>query len=288
MRIVESNSEVTMLVRSRKHIRWGVATAVIALGLSGIPMSLDVDALAFGAKAAFAGAGGSGKGKGNGHGHDKGVGTDQSQQAKLTNGHLAKTDPMHPSNLGRLNGFLHASPQALVNASANSAIGILSKSYAEALAGYLATGDTTTTTTTTVTEDDLAAILAKAANKPLTGEQIIAINEKLMAVDPELAALGETTVTNTDGTTTTTNSLTDPALADALAEEANAIQDTETNQGLGSGDDAADDGATDDGDVADGGDSEDSDGVVAAAADSVTQAAEDTADAVGDFIDDTF
>ncbi len=274
-----------MPVKSRRHIRWGVATAVIALGLSGLPLSLDVDALAFGAKAALADAGGSGKGNGHGHGHghDKGVGTDQIQQAKLAKTHLSKDDPLHPSNLGRLNGFLHASPQALLNASANSAIGILSKTYAEALAGYLAAGETTTTTTTTVTEDDLAAILAKAANKPLTGEQIIAINEKLMAVDPELAALGETTVTTTDGTTTTTNSLTDPALADALAEEANAIQATEANQGLGSGDDAADDG-----DAAAGGDTENSDGVVAAAADSVTEAAEDTADAVGDFVDDTF
>ncbi len=282
-----------MPVKSRKHARWGVATAVIALGLSGVPMSLDVDALAFGAKAALAGAGG-GKGKGDGHGHghghDKGVVTDESQQATAIKGkgHLAKTDPMHPSNLGRLNGFLHASPQALLNASANSAIGILSKTYAEALAGYLAAGDTTTTTTTTVTEDDLAAILAKAANKQLTGEQIIAINEKLMAVDPDLAALGETTVTNPDGTTTTTNSLTDPALADALADEANAIQATEANQGLGSGDDAADDGATDDGDAADAGDTESAEGAVAAAADSVAKAAEDTADAVGSFIDDTF
>jgi len=287
MRLIDSNSEATMPVKSRKHIRWGVATAVIALGLSGLPLSLDLDALAFGAKTALADAGGNGKGKGHGHGHDKGVGTDQSQQTELTKTHLSKDDPMHPSNLGRLNGFLHASPQALLNASANSAIGILSKTYAEALAGYLAAGDTTTTTTT-VTEDDLAAILAKAANKQLTGEQIIAINEKLMAVDPDLAALGETTVTNPDGTTTTTNSLTDPALADALAEEANAIQDSEANQGLGSGDDTADDGATDDGDAAADSDTESAEGVVAAAADSVTQAAEDTADAVGDFVDDTF
>lgn len=271
-----------MLVKSRRHIRWGVATAVIALGLGGLPISFDVDALAFGAKAALADAGGSGKGNGHGHGHDKSGGTDDSQEIELTNGHLAKTDPMHPSNLGRLNGFLHASPRALANASPNSAIGVLSKTYADALAGYLAAGDTTTTTTTTVTEDDLAAILAKAANKPLTSEQIVAINEKLMAVDPELAALGETTVANPDGTTTTTNSLTDPALADALAKDANAIQATEANQGLGSGDDAAAGGATA------GSETENSDGVVAAAADSVTKAAEDTTDAVGDFVDDTF
>ena len=149
-----------------------------------------------------------------------------------TSSKISQTDPLDPSSLGRLNGFLHASPQALLNASPNSAIGVLSKTYAEALAGYLAAG--TTTTTTTVTEDDLAAILAKAANKPLTGEQILGINEKLMSVDPTLADLGQTTVTNPDGTTTTTNSLTDPTLADTLAGEANAIQANEANQGLGS------------------------------------------------------
>ncbi len=271
-----------MPVKSRKHIRWGVATAVIALGLSGLPMSFDVDALAFGAKAALAGAGG--KGKGNGHGHDKGAGAGQSQETELTNGHLAKTDPMHPSNLGRLNGFLHASPQALANASPNSAIGILSKTYRDALAAYATslapTDPTLTADTTTLTTDDMAAILAKAANKPLTAEQVAAINDKLAAANPDDLADYAAMTDGEDGEKA--------QLARDLAKEANAIQDTETNQGLGSGDEAADDGATDDGDAAAGSDTENSDGVVAAAADSVTQAAEDTADAVGDFIDDTF
>ncbi len=271
-----------MPIKSRRHIRWGVATAVIALGLGGLPLSLDLDALAFGAKTALADAGGNGKGKGHGHSHDKGVGTDQSQEAELTKTHLSKDDPMHPSNLGRLNGFLHASPQALANASPDSAIGILSKTYRDALAAYATslapTDPATTTDTTTLTTDDMAAILAKAANKPLSAEQIAAINDKLASANPDdLADYAAMTDEEKD------------QLASDLADQANAIQDTETNQGLGSGDDAADDGATDDGDAAAGSDTENSDdGVVAAAADSVTQAAEDTADAVGDFIDDTF
>lgn len=253
-----------------RSIRLGVATGVIALALAALPVAFDHPS---GPSAALADAGGNGKG--NGHGKPDNPGQQgQGQQAKASHGKgkVAKDDPMHPSNLGRLNGFLHASPQALKNASANSAIGTLSKTYAEALAGYLAADDTTTTTT--VTEDDLAAILAKAANKPLSGEQVIAINEKLMSVDPELAEAAQTTTTNPDGTTTTENALTDPELADDLAERANEIQATETNQGLGKGDDADD--------------SDDAGDAIADAADTVGDAAEDTADAIGDFIDSTF
>lgn len=261
---------------SFRSIRLGVATGVMALALAGVPAAIDGPDGAFTSKAALADAGGNGKGKGNGHGKPDNPGQQgQGQQAKANHGKakVAKDDPMHPSNLGRLNGFLNASPQALMNTSPNSAIGILSKSYADALAGYLATDDATTTTTT-VTEDDLAAILAKAANKPLTGEQIVAINEKLMSVDPELAEAAETTTTNPDGTTTTENTLTDPELADDLAERANEIQASETNQGLGSGDDADD--------------SDDAGDAIADAADTVGDAATDAAEAVGDFFNETF
>lgn len=253
-----------MSVTSRSF-RLGVATGVVALSLAALPVAFDHP---FGPSAALADAGGNGKGKGQGKPDNPGE-QGQAQQAKAghAKGKVAKDDPMHPSNLGRLNGFLNASPNALKNTAPNSAIGILSKTYADALAGYLATDDTTTTTTT-VTEDDLAAILAKAANKPLTGEQIVAINEKLMEVDPELAEAAETTTTNPDGTTTTENALTDPELADDLAERANEIQASETNQGLGSGEDDADD----------------SDDV----GDAIAAAADDTADAIGNFFNETF
>jgi len=239
-------------------------------------MSFDVDALAFGTKSALADAGGNGKGRGNGHGHDKAGGTGQSQQAKSTQTDLAETDSMLPSNLGRLNGFLHASPQALANAAPNTVIGMLSKTYRDALAAYatsLATTDPTTTTDTTpLTTDDMAAILAKAANKTLTAEQITAINDKLAATNPDDLA-DYATMTDEEKA----------QLASDLADEANSIQATETTQGLGSGYDTADDS-----DTAAGSGSEDADGVVGAAADTVAQAAEDTADAIGNFLNSTF
>jgi hypothetical protein len=273
-----------MSVTSRKSIGLSVVTGVIALALSGLPLSLDIDTGTIDGKAALAEAGGNGKGKGKGN--DKGAEKSQHAKTHPDKAKVAKDDPMHPSNLGRLNGFLHASPQALMNASANSAIGILSKTYRDALLGYATSTEETEETEETISTDDLAAILAKAANKPLTGEQVLAIHEKLIAENPELATPDDaTTETPESDEESETVDLMDPDLADQLAEEANAIQATETNQGLGSGDDADDDDA--DG-LADGDEAADDDSVVADAADAVGQAAEDTAEAVGEFFDDTF
>lgn len=163
---------------------------------------------------------------------------------------------------------MHASPQALANTSPNSAIGTLSKTYRDALVGYAESDDTVTT-------EHLAGILAEAVNKPLTGEQVIAIYDKLIAANPELA-----------DDEAVTAQLTDETFADDLAEQSNEIQATEANQGLGSGDDA-DEADEYSGDVAEGDDSEDN-GVVADAAQTVADAAVHTADAIGDFIEDTF
>jgi hypothetical protein len=271
-----------MSVKFRKSIGLSVATGVVALALSGLPLSLDIDSGTIDGKLALAEPGGNGKGKGHGKGAEK------SQQAKAHSdkAKVAKDDPMHPSNLGRLNGFLHASPQALKNASPNSAIGTLSKTYRDALLGYATTTEETEETEETISTDDLAAILAKAANKPLTGEQVLAIHEKLIAENPELAEVatpdeGSTETPESDEENETVD-LMDPDFADQLADEANAVQATETNQGLGSGDDA------DEGDVADGDETADDGNVVADAADAVGQAAEDTVKAIGDFFDDTF
>ena len=259
-----------MQFKSRKSIGLGVATSVLALALSGLPLSVGFDHGPFDGKAALAAAGGNGKGHGHGNananGHAKGLETDGTQTANTahTKDKLAKTDPMHPSNLGRLNGFMHASPQALANASPNSAVGTLSKTYRDAL--LAADG--------TITTDDLAGILAEAANKPLTGEQVIAVHEKLIATNPELAEDEALSA-----------QLTDEDFADELADEANEIQATETNQGLGGdeseeGDDVAE---GDDAEVAD-----ESDGALADAADTVGDAVTDTASTIGDFIDETF
>jgi len=171
---------------------------------------------------------------------------------------------MHPSNLGRLNGFLNASPQALANASPNSAVGTLSKTYRDAL---LASDGTLTT-------DELAGILAEAANKPLTGEQVLAVHEKLIATNPELAEDEALSA-----------QLTDEDFADDLADEANEIQATETNQGLG-GDEGEEGDDVAEGDDAD--DTDENDGALADAADTVGDAVTDTASAIGDFFDETF
>ena len=79
------------------------------------------------------------------------------------------------------------------------------------------------------TLDDAAAILAKAANKPLSPEIVAAVNERLAAENPDNLSLA--------GFANPTN---DPLIADAntqlattIADLANTLQDSETNQGLG-------------------------------------------------------
>ena len=148
----------------RKNIGLSVVTSVIALALSGVPFSLDTHSGSPGINAAIA-APGNGNGKGQANGNGKSRGAEKSQQAKAAHakGHVSKDDPMHPSNLGRLNGFLNASPQALKNTSANSAIGVLSKTYRDALLGYTTSSEESEETVST---EDLAAILAKAYNLP--------------------------------------------------------------------------------------------------------------------------
>ena len=278
--------------RSRR-IGLAAATGILAVALAGLPVTADSGL--FHGKAALADAGGNGKGHGNGHakGHGNGLDTsDDMQQAKATPAKKDKLtedeeDSLRANELGRLNGFMHASPQALANASPNSAVGKISKTYRDALLGYTGATEEAPDEAVTeddlaedapdeaVTEDDLAGILAEAANKPLTGEQVVAIHEKLIAANPELA--DEAVAAQ----------LTDEDFADQLADEANEIQATEPNQGLGNSDE--DDDEADD--VADSGDSDDddeSDGALADAADTVGDAAVDTADAIGDFFSETF
>src|SRR5262245_58393094 len=267
-----------------RRIGLAAATGILALALTGMPLGADHGL--FHGKAALADAGGNGKshGQGNAKGHGKGLDTgDSVQEAKATPAKADKLteddeDSLQANELGRLNGFMHASPQALAHASPKSAIGKISKEYRDALLGFTGTGEEAPDEA--ITEDDLAGILAEAANKPLTGEQVVAIHEKLIANNPELA--DEAVAAQ----------LTDEDFADQLADEANEIQATEANQGLGNsdedeaeGDDVADgDESADDTDDTD----DESDGALADAADAVGDAAVDTADAIGDFFSETF
>lgn len=149
---------------------------------------------------------------GNGIGHAYGYGS----------GIASVKDDMHPSKLGRLNGFLNASPNALSNSSPNSAIGAVAQGYRDALSAYLG-GDLN------VDADDVAGAIAAAANKTLTPDQVNAINERLAEEnpnDPNLSGLSNPT---NDPAIEAAND----ALAADIAARANEIQASEENQGLG-------------------------------------------------------
>jgi hypothetical protein len=158
---------------------------------------------------------------GNGVGNSFGLSTADANATNNGN-NVAKTDPMHPSRLGRLNGFLNASSNALSNSSPNSAIGAVAQGYRDALSAYLG-GDLN------VDADDVADAIAAAANKTLTPEQVNAINERLAEEnpnDPNLSGLSNPT---NDPAVEAAND----ALAADIAARANEIQADEENQGLG-------------------------------------------------------
>ena len=136
-------------------------------------------------------AGGNGNGNGNAggnsaahasndgnKGHAKGqAGTNQAPDQDAGAVIVASTNPasddplLAPSKLGRLNAFFHASPRALSNASSRSAVGAISKVYNHAMLSYLNNSGATL--------DDVAAALARAANKPLNPRVVAAINTRL-------------------------------------------------------------------------------------------------------------
>jgi len=157
--------------------------------------------------------GGNGNGGGNGHSLDHsqsqqhgpsgdagpGSGTDDGDTSTTAG---SDDDSMSPHGLGKLNGFFHASPQALANASPSSSIGRISKTFAGALAAYdeaqvaaqqSPDGTTTSdgTTPTGPTLSDLGAILAGATNKTVTAGQVKAIVDRLAEANPTDSALGD-------------------------------------------------------------------------------------------------
>ena len=109
---------------------------------------------------------------------DKSAKSSATSSEKSTDKSAAKSGA---SDLGKLNGFLHASPEALQKAAPNSAIGLVTHGYADALNSYLAGG------ANAKTASDVYAALEKAANKPLTAATIAAVDTKLAKNDPALA-----------------------------------------------------------------------------------------------------
>lgn len=125
---------------------------------------------------------GGGDGGGNGGGHGNGNGSAHSASASAGDSDQGSGSDLSANQLGKLNGFLHASPSALKHASPKSAIGKV-VAYGGLLAGYLSPQQGTAAPTLA----QLAAAFAAATNKPVTPAVIEAINAKLAATNPTLA-----------------------------------------------------------------------------------------------------
>lgn len=239
----------------------GLAAAPLALSFQGLG---DQPAFAKnGGNGGGGGKGGGGKGNGKGNGgHGSGgsghgnAGKSAGQGGGVGNaaagatadagppgkhlGHAEKTTSsvasldddasdsgLHPSSLGRLNGFMNASPNALANAAPNSAVGVVAHAYRDALSDYadaLAAGEDPAAIDAAL--QSAAAAIALAANKEVTPDVVAAVNAHLAETYPEDPALA---------------GFADPQspesaeAADAIAARAEDDQSHEINQGLGSG-----------------------------------------------------
>jgi hypothetical protein len=138
---------------------------------------------------------------------------------------------MSPHNLGKLNGFFHASSNALANASPNSVIGRISHTFKEALSDYAKAGETPAdpndpdaTPPSGPSVDDLGAILAGATNKKVTSTQVKAIIDRLAEENPDDQSLNDLADSVDDAT------------AQDIADSANGTNSDETT------DDSEDDG----------------------------------------------
>ena len=181
---------------------------------------------------AMADAGGNGKGKGQGA--DR-AGTNGSNGATASAGTgKPKDDPLHASNLGRFNGPLHASAKAWQNASPQSPTGILAGAYASALNALLSNTVTPNANATDVpTVEQLGAILASVANKDTVPPELIdALHAKMV----EVGLLDQALLDQASATLAPQSldpQVPAPTLAQLIADQANLVQATQTNEGLG-------------------------------------------------------
>ena len=135
-----------------------------------------------------------GNGNSNGGGNGGGNGKSESHGGGSSNGQRAKTGAeqtgvksaagKEASSYGKLNGFLHASKQALLHASPKSAVGKVGVVYAGLLKNYLAPEAGVTPPTVA----ELGAALQAAANKPVTSAVVAAVNKRLLETNAELSA----------------------------------------------------------------------------------------------------
>jgi hypothetical protein len=192
-------------------------------------------------------AGGNGNGNANGHDgpgnsanagkrDDGGVDQSPDDDTDTASSDDSTTDDgsMKANKLGKLNGFFHASPNALANASPNSSIGRISQTFRDALSDFAEANQDETddgtageaTPPTGPSVEDLGAILAGATNKPVTGAQVQAIIDRLAEQNPDDDAINDLADSE------------DEATAQDIADAANAAKAGETTDD--SNDDATD------------------------------------------------
>jgi hypothetical protein len=213
----------------RLQIR-NLAGLLLLTGALVMPVHLSSGGFGYHDAAAAAG----GNGKGNGQGADR-AGTRGSNGATASAGTgKSKDDPLHASNLGRFNGPLHASAKAWQNASPQSPTGILAGAYATALNALLANTITPNVNATDVpTIEQLGAILARVANKDTVPPELIdALHAKMVEVGLlDQALLDQASATLAPQSLNAATPA--PTLAELIADQANLVQATQTNQGLG-------------------------------------------------------
>jgi hypothetical protein len=173
--------------------------------------------------------GGHGGGNGGGHGGGQANGHAKADKAAVSDEDAGDVeeddDSLKPSSLGKLNGVLHASPNAIANASAKSPIG-MAREFGLALAdfvGSLAPDEDPEANPDAeaeadedpITAEDLGALMAGMTNKPVTAAQVQAVADRLAADDPENESLKDI----------------DPDLAQDIADEANEIHGFDTTEG---------------------------------------------------------
>jgi hypothetical protein len=232
----------------RPAIRNLLASLLIAAVAPMALAALDLEQPAY-AKNGNGGGNGGGHGgdHGNGHGDNAkgGNAKGQTKAADAGTGDESEGEGLAPNELGKLNGVLHASPNAIANASANSPIGT-AREFGEALADFL---DSTTEDTTTegeteetdqVTVDELGEMMARMTNKPVTADQVQAVAEKLGIETTDEAPTDETTDEQTSEGEGEQAPALDQETAQEIADKANEIHVSEDTADAGDTDGTGD------------------------------------------------
>ena len=158
------------------------------------------------------GAGGGNNGKSddasNGNSSNGQSSDDQASNGRHANDQapddLGDDSSLSPDGLGKLNGFFHASPNALAHASPKSSIGQVATAFRDALSAYAAANeppsDPNNPPAAGPSVDDLGGILAGATNKTVTAAQVRAIAQRLAELNPDDTGLGDFAANADDAT----------------------------------------------------------------------------------------